>query len=142
MSKLDEITVLGKQVSIFKPPHDEPDFPWVDLAELASAFYPESEIDHIVEMTKMFGEGQRAYATARNGDKIAMIVCHAMAQGLCGLVDFTNGQGKEDPGPAHQVYSLAFAKFAADNYPMSFEEIFHAFRNSGGKFLAEVRGDA
>lgn len=142
MSKLGEITVNGRRVTVFRPPHNDPDFPWVDVEELAKAYLPEARARHIVEMTHSFGGDVRAYATARNGDRIATIICHAMAHGLVGMVDFQNGyRGEFEEGPAHREYSLAMGVFAADNWPMRFGEIIHAFKNPGGKFLAGMRDD-
>lgn len=138
MSKLGEISLNGKTVSVFRPPHNEPDFPWVDVEELAKAFLPRQEARRIVKMTHKFGDGKRAHATARNGDRIATIICHAMAQGLAMMIDHRNGHcGDPEDGPAHLAYSLALGVFAADHWPMSFEDIFHAFKNPGGGFLRD-----
>lgn len=141
-TKLGEISVNGKTVSVFRPPHDAPDFPWVDVEELALAFLSLTRAKRIVAMTRDFGNDSRAYATAKNGDRIAIIVCHAMAHGLCGMVDFENGyRGDHDQGPAHRAYSLAFGVFAADHWPMSFKDIIHAYHNTGGEFLKSLRED-
>lgn len=141
MTKLGEITVNGKQVSVFKKPHDEPDFPWVDVEELAKAFMPRSRARGIVAATQKFGraEGERACATARNGDRIATIICHAMAQGLCGLIDWEGGYGYDEGGPAHNAYSAALGGFIHDQQLMTIEEMFAAFRNSGGPSLRAFR---
>ncbi len=134
--KLGEIVVNGRQVSVFSPPHSDPDFPWVDVEELARAYVSRTRAKRIVAMTKDFGGTTRAYATARNGDRIAIIVCHAMAQGVCGLVDFENGYRDEfGEGPVHRAYSLALGVFAAEHWPMDFDAIFHAFKNPGGPFM-------
>lgn len=136
MSKLGEITLNGKTVSVFRPPHDEPDFPWVDVEELAKAYRPRQEARRIVKMTHQFGDGKRAYATARNGDRIATIIPHAMAHGLVATIDFGNGhRGDPEEGPVHREYSIALGVFTAKHWSMSFEDIFHAFKNPGGEFL-------
>lgn len=136
MSKLGEISVNGKTVSVFRPPHNEPDFPWIDVEELAKAFLPRQEARRIVKMTHKFGDGKRAHSTARNGDRIATIVCHAMAQGLVGMIDHGNGhRGDFEDGPAHRAYCTALGVFAAKHWPMSLQDIFHAFKNPGGEFL-------
>ncbi|MGN6548480.1 MAG: hypothetical protein ACTHJ3_01090, partial [Pararhizobium sp.] len=112
MTKLGEITVNGKSVSVFKPPHSEPDFPWVDVEELARAYLPRGEARRIVKMTHSFGGDIRAHATVRNGGRIATIICHAMANGLVGTIDHANGhRGDADEGPAHREYSLALGVF-------------------------------
>jgi len=140
--KLGEIEVNGKTVSVFEPPHAEPDFPWVDVEELAGAYLPRPEARRIVKMTHKFGGDTRAYATARNGDRIATIICHAMAQGLCATIDVKKGwKDPEEPGPVHREYCLALGRFAASNWRMSLDEIFHAFNNPGGVFLRGFRDD-
>jgi len=144
MTKLGEITVNGKSVSVFQKPHDEPDFPWVDVEELAKAFLPRSRARRIVSLTQRFGEaeGQRACATARNGDRIATIICHAMAQGLCGLIDVEAGYHADEPGPAHTNYSAALGGFIHDKGLMSLEDMIAAFKNSGGPSLRAFREGA
>lgn len=138
MTKLGEIVVNGKHVSVFRPPHDEPDFPWVDAEELARAFLPKAAAKRMVSHTQHFGGDVRAVATAANGDRIATIMCHAMAQGLCGAIDQWKGfkpKDDDDNGPSHQAYCLALGVFAADHWPLSFEQMIHAFHNPGGKFM-------
>lgn len=146
MTKLGEITVNGKQVSVFKPPHDAPDFPWVDVEELALAFLDPAAATRMVGHSHRFGDTSRVVATTRNGDRIATIFCHAMAQGLCGAIDEWNGfkpADEDDTGPAHWAYCIALGRFAADHWPMSFEDLIHAFKNPGGEFMKDVReGDA
>jgi hypothetical protein len=140
MSKLGEITLNGKQVSVFEKPHNEPDFPWIDVEELAKAYLPRAEARRIVSMTHKFGEGYRACATARNGDRIATIICHAMAQGLCAMIDFKKGfRDPEAAGPVHMEYSVALGHFVHDYSPMSLEEMVRAFHNPGGPFLKDFR---
>lgn len=139
MTKLGEITVNGKQVSVFKPPHDEPDFPWVDVEELARAYMPKGAAREIVKKTHRFGGDVRSCVTVKNGDRIATIICHAMAQGLCAMIDFTKGhRGEDEDGPCWREYALALGKFTASNYPMSLDQMVHAFKNPGGKFLRGV----
>ncbi len=136
---LTKADVNGKGVSFFTPPHSEPDFPWVDIEELAAAFLDAEGAKRMVQHTQNFDRDQRPMATAPNGDRIATIVPHAFAQGLCGAIDHWNGCGRNDEedeaGPAHQEYCLVAGTVAADHWPLSFEEIFHAFKNPGGPFL-------
>ncbi|WP_103171612.1 hypothetical protein [Paracoccus sp. SY] len=139
--KLGEATINGKQVSIFTPPHDEPDFPWVDAYELARAFLPKPAAKEIVERTKRFSKGPSAVATTRNGGKVSIIMCHAMAQGLMGSIDDLSGHSDSedgawpDGGPAFQEYSINAGRFMADNWPLSFEDLMAAFKNQGGPFM-------
>lgn len=141
--KLGEATINSKQVSFFTPPHDEPDFPWVDAYELARAFFPKAKAKEITERTKRFSKRASAVRTAKNGAKVSIIMCHAMAHGLMMVVDFENGfRGKDedDTGPAFQEYSIAAGRIAADKLDMSFEDMLHAFKNPGGPIMraAEV----
>lgn len=139
MTKLGEITIRGRAVSMFAPPHDEPDFPWVDVEELARAFLPRSAAKRMVSHSQQFGGDVRSVSTARNADRIATIMCHAMAQGLCGAIDQWNGhRGDNDDGPAHVEYCLAAGRFAADKSPMTLDALIHAFHNPGGKFLRKM----
>ncbi len=135
-NKLGDITINGKTVSVFEPPHADPDFPWVDVEELAKAFLPRSAAKRMVRHVHQFDGDARRYATAKNGDRIATIICHAMAQGLCGAIDQWNGS-TEDEGPAHRQYCLAFGVFAR-HWPMSFEDMFHAFAHPGGQFMKDA----
>jgi hypothetical protein len=141
MTKLGEITLNGKQISVFKPPHDDPDFPWVDVEELAKAFLPRAAARRMVSHSQRFGGDVRAVSTVRNGDRIATIFCHAMAQGLCGAIDQWKGfkpKDDDDTGPAHDTYCLAMGKFAADHWPLPFDQLIHAFHNPGGKFMKGI----
>lgn len=139
--KLGEVTINGKQVSFFSPPHDEPDFPWVDVYELARAFTPKHRAKRIVEQTKRFSKGPSAVRAAKNGSSVTLIMCHAMAHGLMMALDFEAGhRGDDEEGPAFIEYSRKAGVFFADNFKMSIEEIVHAFNNPGGPIMraAEV----
>lgn len=146
MSKLGTATIRGKEVSFFEPPHkDGPDFPWVDVKELAGAFLPPEAAVRMVEHAQRFGgDGERVVTVARNGDDIATIACHAMAQGLCGAIDLWGGfkaKDADDNGPAHWEYCIAAGRFAADNWPLSFEGLMHAFHNPGGHFMRGIEDE-
>lgn len=136
--KLGEITLNGKQVSVFAPPHNEPDLPWVDVEELAKAYFAKRLSKKIVAMTHQFGGDVRSYSTAKNGDRIATIVPHALAQGLCGAMDHWNGHPKQD-GPIFNEYVFNMAHFAMDKAPMNLEAMLHAYHNPGGKYLRGVK---
>ncbi|MDX3930237.1 MAG: hypothetical protein QHC90_31245, partial [Shinella sp.] len=79
--------INGKPVSFFTPPHSEPDFLWVDIEELAKAFLPRSAARKLLKMSHEFDRNNRPVTTARAGDRIATIMCHAMAQAMCGAID-------------------------------------------------------
>jgi len=144
MGKVGEATIRGKQVSFFTPPHDEPDFLWVDMEELAKAFVPRRDVKRMVEHARGFSSDARAYSTARNGDRIAIIVCHAMAQGFCGFIDQMNGHGRKMQGPAYNDYCFASAHMEIEHAPKrTFDDIMAAFHNNGGPFMrnAKLKGD-
>ncbi len=138
--KVGEITVNGRQVSMFTPPHDEPDFMWVDMQELARCFMSANEARKAVEMARQFGGDQRTYDMAANGDRLVVIVPHAMAQGFCGARDASEGWTAEDEnGPHTNAYCIAAGVFNADHGPkLSFEQIVSAFHNQGGPFLRGI----
>ena len=146
MSKLGTTTINGHEVSFFEPPHkDGPDFPWVDVKELAGAFLPPEATARMVKHAQQFGgDGPRVVSVTRNGDDIATIVPHALAQGLCGAIDNWNGfkpADADDNGPVHWAYCIAAGQFAADHWPLSFEGIIHAFHNPGGHYLRGLKDE-
>ena len=135
---LARAAINGRLVTFFSPPHAEPDFPWVDVGELAAAFLDPGAAKRMVEHTHKFDRNSRPMVTVRNGDKIATIIPHAMAQGLCGAIDEVSGfipDHDDDNGPTHDAYCAVAGRIAADYWPLSFEDIFHAFKNPGGPFL-------
>lgn len=135
--------VNGKPVTFFSPPHTEPDFPWVDVEELAKAFLPRSAAKRMVQHAHQFSRREgRSCTTAKNGNKIATIFPHAMAQGLCGAIDQWNGfvaKDEDDNGPAHDAYCRVAGRVGADHWPLSFEDIFKAFNNPGGPYLKDMK---
>jgi hypothetical protein len=67
-----------------------------------------------------------------------------MAQGLCGAIDQWNGfkpQDDGDGGPAHWAYCIALGRFAAEHWPLSFEDLMHAFKAPGGHFMRGLRDE-
>ena len=132
--KLGEAEINGKAVSFFAPPHSEPDLPWVDVLQLAKAFLPTAAAKRMVKHSQDFTPGQRAVVTVRDGARITTIMCHSMAQGLTGAIDQWNSHTGEE-GPAFQAYCLAAGVLAADRWPLSFEELFAAVKNTGGPFM-------
>lgn len=139
---LTRAEVNGRKVSFFSPPHSEPDFPWVDVEELARAFLPRAAAKRMVSHTHNFDRQNRPVTTARNGDKIVTIMPHAFAQGLCGAIDQWNGHVEKeegDTGPAHDAYCTAAGHVAADHWPLEIEQLIQAFHNPGGPFLREAK---
>ncbi|WP_454914959.1 hypothetical protein [Xanthobacter sediminis] len=141
--KIAEATIRGKQVSFFTPPHNEPDFLWVDMEELARAFVPEKDVARMVSFARQFDPDGRAYSTARNGDRIATIVCHAMAQGFCGFIDhLADGGGDDMQGPAYTDYCLASADVENEHGSLNtIDGIVAAFHNNGGPFMRGMKDD-
>lgn len=132
--------INGKKVTFFTPPHDEPDFPWVDVEELARAFLPKAASKRMLAHAHDFDKSNRPIATVKNGDRIATIFCHAMAQGLCGAIDVWAGRATEDEeGPAHIAYSLAAGQIMHDHWPLPLPDLMKAFNNQGGPYMRTVR---
>lgn len=134
--------INGHPVSFFSPPHTAPDFPWVDVEELAAAFLDAEAAKRMVQHAHNFDRDSRPVTTARNGDKIATIIPHALAQGLCGAIDQRNGfvgKDEDDSGPAYDAYCRAAGHAMADHWPLDLDQLIHAFRNPGGPFLKEGR---
>ncbi|WP_413709154.1 hypothetical protein [Rhizobium sp. Rhizsp82] len=143
-AKLVGTTLInGSPVSFFTPPHNEPDFLWVDFEELALAFLPEVDAKRFVQFAHNFSPRTRTVTTAVNGDRIATIAPHPMAQAFASFIDQRNGQvsgDREDwnDGPAHQEYCSAAADLEHDHgVNNSFETITAAFKNQGGPFMRE-----
>lgn len=135
---LTQAEVNGRLVSFFSPPHMEPDFPWVDVEELARAFLPRPAAKRMVRHAHDFDRSNRPVTTTRNGDRIVTIMPHAFAQGLCGAIDQWNGFVEKDPddtGPAHDAYCAVAGRVAADHWPLEIDQLIHAFKNPGGPFL-------
>lgn len=137
--------INGKPVTFFSPPHTAPDFPWVDVEQLAAAFLDDEAARRMVTHAQNFDRRHRSVVTAVNGDRIATIFCHAMAQGLCGAIDQWNGFAggdDDDDGPAFKEYCLAAGITAAKHWPLDFPDMIHAFRNPGGPFLLDNEGES
>lgn len=136
---LTRTDVNNRPVSFFSPPHAEPDFPWVDVEELAAAFLDADAAKRMVQHTHNFDRESRPMTTTWNGDRIVTI---ALAQGLCGAIDQWHGfapKGEEDTGPAHDAYCLAAGHVAAEHWPLELDQLLHAFHNPGGPFLKGMR---
>lgn len=134
--------INGQQVSFYSPPHSEPDFPWVDLEDLASAFLEGDAAKRMVQHAHNFDRDNRPMTTVRSGDRIATIVPHALAQGLCGAIDQWNGfvgKDEDDTGPAYDAYCRAAGHVAADHWPLDLDQMVQAVRNPGGPYLREGR---
>ncbi|MBN8292811.1 hypothetical protein JI664_12625 [Rhodobacter sp. NTK016B] len=134
-TKIGEAIINGRPVSFFTPPHDEPDFLWVDMQELARAFVPRDVARRLLSNTQRFDQGGRVATTARNGSKIATIVPHPIAQAVVGAMDHMSGH-PDDGGPFFSEYCRQAARFSKDHSPMSLDDMLAAFKNSGGPFLA------
>ncbi|WP_416463237.1 hypothetical protein [Sphingomonas sp. VDB2] len=136
---LTRAEVNGKPVTFFSPPHSAPDFPWVDVEELAAAFLEADAAKRMTQHAHNFDRDNRPVTTAQNGDRIATIVPHALAQGLCGAVDEWSGfvSTDDEDGPAFVAYCRTAGKVAADHWPLSIEQLIYAFNNPGGPFLKD-----
>jgi len=137
---LGKVDIKGKPVSFFSPPHDEPDFLWVDLEELAKAFLPDDAAIRMVKHSHNFGMVNRPTEAAVCGDKIVTIVPHPMAQGFCAFIDHENGhielnEEEWSLGPANLAYVRAFADAHKKYMPLGFNGLFAAYSNQGGPYM-------
>lgn len=133
--KIGEAIINGKAVSFFSPPHDELDLPWVDVVELARAFLPKAAALRMIDHAQRFGGRRSVVATAKNGSRVATIMCHSMAQGLTGAIDVWNGHPSDGIGPAFNAYINGAADFSDKHWPLNFEDMVLAVKNSGGPFM-------
>lgn len=133
--KIGEAAINGRQVSFFSPPHSEADLPWVDVVELARAFLPKAAALRMVSHAQRFGGSKTTVAVAKNGSRVATIMCHSMAQGLTGAIDAWNGHPENGVGPAFNAYVNGAADFAKNHWPLSFEDMILAVKNSGGPYM-------
>ncbi|CDN96057.1 hypothetical protein [Agrobacterium tumefaciens] len=126
----------GKDVSFFLPPHDEPDFIWVDIGELAAAYLPEAEAVKLVRVAQALTatSGFRPVSTAANGDKISTIGSHPVAQAVCRVIDVANGNTEEN-GPVFLDYCFMSADLEYDHRTLGMTGIIAASKNQGGPFL-------
>lgn len=137
--------INGREVGFFTPPHNEPDFVWVEAYELARAFLPHDAAQRMVSHAQNFDRENRAAETAARGPKIVTVIPHAVAQGLCSAIDQLNGYvEKEDEewggGPVNTAYCVAAGHALRDFMPrMSFEGLIAAFHNQGGPNLRGLR---
>lgn len=136
------IEINQKPVSFFTPPHDEPDFLWVDIEELAKAFLPRSAARNMVKLSHKF---ETETQLVRHGTRVRTIMCHAMAQGMCGSIDQTlHGYVKSDEwggGPSETAYCIAAGKVMAAHSPLPITELGRAFHNQGGPFMRAMRDE-
>ncbi|KQV39173.1 MULTISPECIES: hypothetical protein [unclassified Rhizobium] len=134
------VEIKGKPVSFFSPPHEEADFLWVDLEQLAQVFVPEDAAKRLVKHSHNFGVASRPTEAAVRDGKIVTIVPHPMAQGFCAFIDQQEGhiELQEDEwslGPANLEYVKAFADAHSKFMPLSFEALAAAYRNQGGPHI-------
>jgi len=132
--------ISGKSVSFFSPPHDEPDFLWVDLELLAKVFVSDETAIQLVKTSHQLGRLNRPTTTARHNGRIVTIVSHPFALGVCTLIDHQQGYVSASDidwnnGPAALAYIKALAQAQRTFAPLSLEQMFAASRNEGGPFM-------
>lgn len=125
----------GHPVSIFQPPHQEPDLPWVNVGELLTAICP----DHLLgfyrrNVTAIFKRlGCRAFPISDKENEV-VIVSHLMAQALCATID-EMATGCPDPyGPREEGYVTWAYEAFSKHHPMTLDQAILAFANLGGPF--------
>lgn len=136
--KLVSAEINNRKVDFFEPPHPEPDFPWVNVHQLARAFMSKGEALVQLKVAQKFGEGTK---TISHNGGLVTIACHALAQGFCAAMDCKNGSGYHDDGPIFMTYSTAAAQICVEHWPMGEKETIHAFHNPGGPFMSQVVSD-
>ncbi|ANH03598.1 hypothetical protein [Shinella sp. HZN7] len=132
--------INGRPVGFFTPPHGEPDFLWVEVEALAGAFLPEDAARRMLEHCQNFDRDNRPVVAAQNGSSIVTIMCHAMAQGLCGAIDqllhdYQKSDDEWGGGPAETAYCVAAGQMMADHWPLPIVQLAEAFHNQGGPFM-------
>lgn len=133
--KLASATINDRKVDFFEPPHPEPDFPWVNVHQLAKAFVSKGDALACLKVAQKFGEGTK---TISHNGGLVTIACHALAQGFCAAWDCKNGFAPDEDGPIFKAYVTAAAKLCVDERPMEFEETIHAYHNPGGPFARKI----
>lgn len=141
---VNAVEINGKMVSFFSPPHDEPDFFWVDIYELANAFLSNDAAQTLVNHAQNFDRTNRAAETAAHNGRIVTVISHPLAHGLCGAIDGWNGhtdalEGEWGGGPAFLAYSVAAADIMRGHYGGGFSELMAAFKNQGGPSMQGMR---
>lgn len=131
--KLATAEINGKSVDFFEPPHMEPDFPWVDVFQLARAFLSKGAARAMLKNAKGFDGGKSAPTLTCDG-VLVTIQCHAMAQGMCGGIDNVKGNYDED-GPVFKAYTEAAGIILMNHTDMTPDEALEAFNNPGGPFM-------
>lgn len=131
---LASVEINGRIVDFFEPPHEEPDFPWVDAFQLARAFLPKAVAYQQLGLAQQYGQGTKAIS---HDGKIVTIMCHAIAQRMCSFLDCKRGCDIEEDGPVFNAYSKAMGSIVSEHVDMSVEDISYAFRNSGGKYMRD-----
>lgn len=132
--------INGMEVSFFSPPHDEPDFLWVDLLQLAAVYMPQEAAERMVRHSHKFDMVSRPVEAAAHDGRIVNIVSRPMATGFCSFVDYSQGhilQNEDDwnLGPAALAFAVASADAQMEFAPLGFEGIARAFTNQGGPGL-------
>lgn len=126
--KLAAAKINGKKVDFYEPPHMEPDFPWVDVFQLARAFLPKGAARAMLKNAEGFDGGKSVLTVTCDG-ALVTIQCHAMSQGMVMAID---GHGED--GPAHKAYAEAAGSILVANTDMTLEETLEAFHNPGEPF--------
>jgi hypothetical protein len=136
--------INGTEVSFFSPPHDGPDFLWVDVKELAMAFLPEDQANRMVGLAQSFGQEGRAVETTTHQDRIVTIAPLPIARGMCDLIDRLNGYVPDETsnwlnGPCALAYVVASSDAQFDYCPLGLQGIGDAFKNQGGPYMRDFR---
>ncbi|MFG6535798.1 hypothetical protein [Sulfitobacter sp. CS16] len=127
--KAATLQLNGMPVTFHKSPLiGVPDFPWVDILQLAAALDSPYPDDAIVRLCQRFPDGGDLVKAVSFEGSIVTIVAHPIAQGLAGALDNRDGADRADGGPKHNAYSDIAAQAMRDHFKMPLEDAFAAFR--------------
>ena len=123
--------VNGKPVTFYPSPLEGPDFPWVDIRELAVALDLPFTDDELIRHAQGFPGSKNGVRSISNGPRIVIIVSHPMGQGLAGYADVSRGfQGDDEDhhGPMHWKYCVAAGLSWSELGDFTLNQVFEAFK--------------
>lgn len=136
--------IYGGDVSFFTPPHQEPDYLWVDIYELADAVASRTQRQEVASRVLQFIQAFRVVVTVAHEGRIATIAPVPFAHGLCIFMDVLNGHSelnRDDAlrGPAATSFAYALAEAHAKGSPLDGDALTAAHLNQGGPYMRGER---
>lgn len=127
MSQLTTVLVNGRGVAFYPPPAHAKDLLWVDGMQLLCAFMPQVMAETFFRGVRQLEKGN-GYQAVRNGDAIATIISHTVAEGMLASYDVYCGHSFND-GPAAEEYCRACAVVLQEHWGMSAVAMLAMFAN-------------